>query len=91
MVVVGYSHLATNESFALPVQARFVSCFFVVGTLGWLTSRRELIEIPARPASASAMNISLADVRYVRLYTLVLVPLAAALVGVAVWRARKAK
>ncbi len=91
MVVVGYSHLATNESFSLPVQARFVNGFLVVATLGWLTSRRELVEIPARPASASAMNISASDIKHIRIYTFALVPLAAALVGIAVWRARKAK
>jgi hypothetical protein len=91
MVVVGYSHLATNEALSLGFQARFVNGYVVVASLGWLTARRELVEIPARPASAAALTVSTEDMKHILLYTILLVPLAAALVGVAVWRARKAQ
>lgn len=90
MVVIGYSHLATNEALSLGFQARFVNGYLVVGALGWLTARRELVEIPARPASAAALTVSSQDMKHIRLYAVVLVPLAAALIGIAVWRARKA-
>lgn len=89
LVVIGYSHLATNEALSLGFQARFANGYLVVGSLGWLTARRELVEIPARPASAAALNISTQDIKHVRIYAMLLVPLAAALVGIAVWRARR--
>ncbi len=91
LVVVGYSHLASNEALSIGFQARFANGFLVVSSLGWLTDRRELIEIPARPATAAALSISRQDVRHIQIYTVLLVPLAAALVGIAVWRARKAQ
>jgi hypothetical protein len=91
LVVIGYSHLATNEALSLGFQARFFNSYLVTGSLGWLTARRELVEIPSRPASAAALAVSTADMGHIRLYTIVLVPLAAALVGFAVWRARKAQ
>ncbi len=91
LVVIGYSHLASNEALSLGFQARFANGFLVQSSIGWLTARRELVEIPPRPALAGALNISTEDVRHIRLYVIFLVPLAAALVGIAVWRARKAQ
>lgn len=91
LVVVGYSHLASNEALSLGFQARFANGFLVVSSLGWLTDRRELVEIPARPATAAALTVTRQDVRHIQIYTVLLVPLAAALVGIAVWRARKAQ
>jgi hypothetical protein len=90
MVVVGYSHLASNEALSLGFQARFANGYLVVSSIGWLTARHELVEIPPRPATAAALNVSREDVRHIQIYTVLLVPLAAALVGIAVWRARKA-
>lgn len=91
LVVVGYSHLATNEALSVGFQARFANGYLVVASLGWLTARRELVEIPARPASAAALSVSAQDIKHIRVYAVILVPLAAALVGIAVWRARKAQ
>jgi hypothetical protein len=91
MVVIGYSHLATNEALSIGFQARFANGYLVVSSLGWLTARRELVEIPARPASAAALVVSQQDIRHVQIYTVILVPLAALLIGIAVWRARKAQ
>jgi hypothetical protein len=89
-VVVGSSHIATNEMFEPGMQARVADAYFVTAAIGWLTERRELVEIPPRPASAAALNASASDIRWVQLYAVLLVPLAAALIGLAVWRSRKA-
>jgi hypothetical protein len=90
LVVMGYSHLATNEALSLAFQARFANGYLVLSSLGWLTDQRALVEVPARPASAAALNISTQDIKHIRIYAMLLVPLAAALVGVAVSRARRA-
>jgi hypothetical protein len=85
LIVVGFSYLATDRVFTQGANGDMV-----FGAIGWLTARRELVEIPARPAMRAALTVSSADIRQIRIYTILLVPLAALLVGVAVWRARKA-
>lgn len=89
VVVVGYSYLATNESFGPGMVGRFANSFFLQAAVGWLVERRELVEVPARPATAATLNVSVEDLRHIRLYAMGMVPLAAALVGLGVWRARK--
>jgi hypothetical protein len=91
MVVMGWSHLATNEAMSPAFQSRFVNAVLVTSSIGWLTARRDLLEIPARAASNTALAISNEELRHIQLYSILLVPLAAALVGIAVWRARKAQ
>jgi hypothetical protein len=91
MVVVGYSQPATNESMSVEFQASFANAYLVVASIGWLTARHEMVEIPARPVNAASVSVSREDIKHIRLYTVVLVPLAALLVGIAVWRARKAQ
>lgn len=89
MVVVGYSHLVTNEALTLGFQARFANANLINAAIGWLTARRELIEIPARPVSATALNVTQRDARMIFLYAVVAVPAAAALLGVWAWLSRR--
>jgi hypothetical protein len=49
--------------------------------VGWLTARRELVNIPSRPASRAALLVSERDLGQIGLYVILLIPLAAALVG----------
>jgi hypothetical protein len=91
IVVTGFSgHLVTGDAFAPTMQAQTDNSYLMVASLGWLAARRELVEIPARPALSGALVVSPQDLRHIRIYALLLVPLAALLVGVAVWRARRA-
>lgn len=89
VVVFGFSYLATNEAMATAARARFVDAALLQAAVGWLVERAELIDVPPRPANAGALMISAETVKLVRWYALVFVPLAAALVGLAVLRARK--
>jgi hypothetical protein len=91
VVVTGFSsHLATGDAFSPQMQSQVDNSYLMIASIGWLAARRELVEIPARPALAGALVVSQQDLRHIRLYALLLVPLAAALIGVAVWRARRA-
>lgn len=90
LVVVGTSSFAEPEYFSPRFRATFSNAAFADAVVGWLTARRELVNIPARLVSRSALVVSADDLSYVGIYVIVLIPLAAALVGIAVWRARKA-
>jgi hypothetical protein len=90
LVVVGTSQVVEAPYFSLGGRSTFSNAAFTDAVVGWLTSRRELVNIPARPISRAALLVAADDLRYVGIYVIVLIPLAAALVGIAVWRARKA-
>lgn len=89
LVVVGTSNVVGSDFFQLQVRARLSNADFAEAVVGWLTSRRELVDIPSRPMNRAALMVSDQSLKFVALYVLALVPLAAALVGIAVWRARK--
>jgi hypothetical protein len=89
VVVMGYSHIATNESLALGFQARFANADLITASIGWLTARRELVEIPARPVSASALNVSASDARWIFLYVVFAIPLSVTFMAIAVWARRR--
>ncbi len=89
LVVVGTSEVVSGEYFSLAGRATVSNADMAEAIVGWLTSRRELVNIPARPVQRAALLVSEDGLNQVALYVIVLVPLAAALVGIAVWRARK--
>lgn len=89
VVFFGTSSILEGTNFTLQARAVVSNASMVEAVVGWLSSRRELIEVPARPAERISFLVSDSEVMRVGLYVMVLVPLAAALVGIAVWRARK--
>lgn len=90
LVVLGSSELAASTYFQLQVRAQVANANLTEAVVGWLTARRELVNIPARPVSRASLLVSERDLTWIGLYVILLIPLAAALVGVAVWRTRKA-
>ncbi len=90
LVVVGTSEVVSAEYFSLAGRATVANADMAEAIIGWLTSRRELVDIPPRPVQRASLLVSDTDLRQIGLYVIVLVPLAAALVGFAVWRSRKA-
>ncbi|MBL8603967.1 MAG: GldG family protein [Myxococcales bacterium] len=88
-VFVGTSSIVENINFNPQLRAALSNASLVEASLGWLTARHEMIDIPSRPADRAAMLVPGDDLSRVTLYVVLLIPLAAALVGVAVWRARK--
>lgn len=90
LVVLGSSEVAGSTYFQLQVRAQVANANLTEAVVGWLTSRRELVNIPARPISRASLLVSERDLTWIGLYVILLIPAAAALVGVAVWRTRKA-
>jgi hypothetical protein len=89
VVIFGFSHPVTNEAMAPGFRARFADAALVQSAVGWLIARSDLVDVPPRPANAAALLISAESIKLVRWYALLFVPLAAALVGIAVLRARR--
>lgn len=57
--------------------------------LGWLTQRQALIAIPPRRMAAVPMNLTEDDVTFIAFRVVVLIPLAAIFLGIAVWWNRR--
>lgn len=90
VVVVGTSLMLESGYFTPQARAAIGNAVFAEAVAGWLTARRELVDIPSKPVSRAALTVSPGDLRNIGVYVILLVPLAAALVGFAVWRARRA-
>ena len=89
VVVVGSSEIINPDLFNLRVRASVANANLAEAIVGWITSRRELVNIPSRPVDRAALLVSGRDLTKVGVYVMLLIPLAAALVGLAVSRARK--
>lgn len=89
LVVVGSSTVIEAPYFTLQARATVTNAALTEAIVGWLTARRELVSIPSRPVQRANLLVSERDLRQIGLYVILFVPLAAALVGLAVWRARR--
>ncbi len=88
VVVVGSRFALAEDNWRQP-RTLHGAAFFVDSALSWLASRPEVVDVPDRPAVAVAMRLSEEGRAEVRRYVLVLMPLAALLLGVAVWALRR--
>jgi len=89
VVVVGSSEMVGADYFNIRVRASVANANLAEAVIGWVTTRRELVNIPARPVDRAALLVSARDLTKIGVYVMLLIPLAAALVGLAVSRARK--
>ena len=89
VVFAGTSEILGDEYFSLSARASVANANLAESIVGWLTARRELVNIPSRPASRAALLVSERDLGQIGLYVILLIPLAAALVGYAVYRSRR--
>lgn len=89
VVVFGFSYLVTNEAMTPAARARFADAALLQAAVGWLVERQDLVDVPPKPANSAALLVSAETVKLVRWYSVVFIPLAALLVGIAVLRARK--
>lgn len=87
VVVVGSRFALAEDNWHQP-RPLHGAAFFVDSALSWLASRPEVVDVPNRPAVAVAMRLSEGRDE-VRTYVLVLLPLAALLLGIAVWAWRR--
>lgn len=89
VVVVGSSEMVGADYFNIRVRASVANANLAESVIGWVTARRELVNIPARSVDRAALLVSGRDLTKIGVYVMLLIPLAAALVGLAVSRARK--
>lgn len=89
VVVVGSSEMVGPDYFNLRVRSSVANANLAEAAIGWATARRELVNIPGRPVDRAALLVSPNDLTKIGIYVMLLIPLAAGLVGLAVSRARK--
>ena len=88
-VVVTGSRFALAEDNWRQPRALHGAAFFIDSALSWLAARPALVDVPDRPAVAVAMRLSEEGRAEVRRYVLLLMPLAALLLAIAVWAWRR--
>jgi hypothetical protein len=88
VVVVGTGSVITQRNWAEP-QPRRGAAIFVESAISWLASKPAILDVPARPSIAAGMRVSDDARAEVQRYVLILMPLAAALLGIAVGLRRR--
>lgn len=68
---------------------RFANQFFFTALVGWLTERDALVEIPPRNQEAQPLRITESDAYSIGIRVVLLLPLAAILLGLGVWWSRR--
>ncbi len=88
VVVIGSRFALAEDNWRQP-RPLHGAAFLVDSALSWLTARPDLVDVPDKAQVAAGMRVSEAGREEVRRYVLVLMPLAAMLLGVAVWAWRR--
>ena len=88
VVVVGSRFALAEDNWKQP-HVLHGAAFFVDSALSWLASRPAVVDVPDGAAVTAAMRISEEGRNEVRRYVLVFMPIAAILMGIAVWAWRR--
>ncbi len=88
LVVLGSSYALVDRNWREPTPVRGAA-FFLESALSWLASKPQILDVPPRPSVAAGIRISEEARSEVRRYVLVFMPLAAALLGLAVGLRRR--
>ncbi len=88
VVVVGSRFILADDNWRQP-RPLHGAAFFVASALSWLAARPEVVDVPAKAEVAAGVRISEDGRAAVERYVLVLMPLAALLLGAAVWAWRR--
>lgn len=88
VVVVGSRFVLADENWRQP-RALHGAAFFVDSAISWLAARPSIVDVPDRAEVSAGMRVSEEGREEVRRYVLLLMPAAAALLGVAVWAWRR--
>ncbi len=89
VVVVGSRFVLADDNWRQPRPVHGAA-FFVDSALSWLAARPEVVDVPQKREVAAGIRISEEGRAEVMRYVLVLMPLAALLLGAAVWGWRRA-
>lgn len=87
-VVLGSRFALAEENWRQP-RPLHGTAFFVDSALSWLSARPEVVDVPDKPEVDAGMRVSEQGRAEVKRYVLVFMPLAALLLGVAVWAWRR--
>ncbi len=88
IVVAGSRFLLSEENWRQP-RPLHGAAFFVDSALSWLAARPAVVDVPDKAELAAGIRVSQEGRDEVRRYVLVLMPLAVALMGIAVWAWRR--
>lgn len=88
VVVLGTRFALAEDNWQQP-RAMHGAAFFVDNALAWLAARPAVIDVPDRAEVPAGIRVAEQGRIEVRNYVLVLMPLAAALLGLAVWAYRR--
>jgi hypothetical protein len=88
VVVVGSRFALAEDNWRQPRPLHGMA-FFVDSAVSWLVARPAIVDVPERAEVPAGMRVSEEGRSEVRRYVLVLMPLAAALLGFAVWAWRR--
>jgi hypothetical protein len=88
VVVVGSRYALAEDNWrqARPLHGM---AFFVDSALSWLAARPEIVDVPDRAQVSAGMRVSEEGRAEVQRYVLLLMPLAALMLGIAVWAWRR--
>lgn len=86
-VVVGSSGVLVSSNWQSE-ELRGTSAF-IESSISWLVARPALVSVPKKPAITAGLRVSEDDLKRLGLYTVLCMPLASALFGVAVYLRRK--
>ncbi|HEU4533339.1 MAG TPA: GldG family protein, partial [Polyangiaceae bacterium] len=86
-IVVGTASIAQGQSWQEP--ALRGGALFVESAVSWLTSRPQIVDIPAKPSVQAGLRLTDDSLRQVTNYVTLYIPAAAALVGLAVYLRRR--
>jgi hypothetical protein len=89
VVVIGSRFALADDNWRQP-RAMHGTAFLVENALSWLAARPVVVDVPPKPEVTALVRVSAEARDEVRRYVLVLMPLAALLLGVAVWAWRRA-
>lgn len=89
VVIVGSSTPFVNAVYADPTPAMTFSRTLGLLWMSWLASRPPILDLPPKPSVQIAMHLSEEDLTSIGRYVLVYMPMATALVGVAVFLRRR--
>lgn len=88
IVVVGSRFVLADDNWRQP-RALHGAAFFVDSAVSWLSARPSVVDVPDRAEVSAGMRVSEEGREEVRRYVLLLMPAAAALLGIAVWAWRR--
>jgi hypothetical protein len=87
-VVIGTGSIIVEQNWREPAPLRG-SALLVENAISWLASKPEILDVPDKPELAAGMRVNEESRSEVRRYVLLFMPLAAALLGVAVGLLRR--